>query len=177
MKRFTLILILGIIYLNSYSQFDEIVILKEGDIKVYFLQDRQNDTIFEFQWIRVEGKARRSDKLFSEKWVIYWDKTVEFISNDLKDSLFQNLYNWIKDLDDFATNPDINNPVVKPNYKSYHLIAHKSHISFMSPVFFTIDQKGYGNHGMWVKMKVKTIREFKKSLIDYITSHNISIKL
>lgn len=101
------------------------------------------------------------------------------------DSLFQNLYDWIKEIEDFAISHrrvgdkinmeyhDIDNGM--GGYTPYWLKKHIFNIE-ISTTKYLADQAGYWCE-RWTKMKSKTITEIRKCLLDYTSGNNINIKL
>jgi len=99
--------------------------------------------------------------------------------------LFQNLYEWIKEIEDFATSKNRNIDKIMMRYHDpeglyYFLYYHKSYIVIRNT--FVTEQPPGGiqfrtdNSNMGAKIEFKTIGEFKKRLLDYTKSHGIDIR-
>jgi len=90
---------------------------------------------------------------------------------------------WINAIDDFVTNHNRDDIEIetKARHNSfnindfYSISAHKSYV-IIGTNFGMRDEKGYLCFRKF-KMNKKIISKFKKRLIDYISSHNMSIKL
>lgn len=100
------------------------------------------------------------------------------------DSLFQNLYDWIKEIEDFALNHARHGVSYKMNYhnvydssrrRDYYLEAHRSYIKISTEKFWA--DMYLADCERWAKMNLKDITEFKKRLLEYTKEHNISIRL
>jgi hypothetical protein len=197
MKKFSLILILGTACLISYSQSGKEIMFKlhQRHIVVY-LSDYIGLEYLGLEsspvsYLHVKCRIRCSDLRFPkiktralyfvDNYRDYYDYYNDYIDNHhinkKMDFLCQNLYDWIKEIEDFAIDQNLDSiTFTTKNNLSYHLVVHKSHIIIYAVSFIGGDQKGF-NCVPWVKLKKKTITEFKRHLLEYTKEHNISIRL
>ena len=105
------------------------------------------------------------------------------INEKTVDSLFQNLYDWLKEIEDFAINHVKHRVSYKMNYHNvynwkddyYYLEAHRSYIKISTSIYKR-DEGGY-TCDRWTIMNLNDITELKKLFLDFTKEHNISIRL
>jgi hypothetical protein len=206
MKRTTLLLILGTICLTVYSQHHSvkeriIFTLPQNEMYVKLEEyrdrdDKNHDTALYVNCIVhcSEWKHTKIAEIFTEGTYnpnilltagdTLYRKIFPYDEGRTIDSLFQHLYNWIKEIENFATNSRVGDTVTM-NYHNYYccstLDQHDYYLT-VHPDYITISTSIYMRDQMgafcvrWTKMKLKTITEFKKRLLDYTANHKISIK-
>jgi hypothetical protein len=156
-------------FLQDTEEREIVFKLQQKNILVHL----SKDSVF-YTSLEVDCRARCHLWWFPQIRGIYFGSTNAY--NEKPDSLFQYLYDWIKVIEDFATNHDKEHVrfETKHNY-TYELTAHKLYI-FIYAISFTRDDKWHFCTP-WVKLKKKTITEFKDHLLEYTKEHNINIRL
>lgn len=206
MKRTTLFIVLGTIYLMVYSQRysgKERLLFKlpQSEIEVK-LKDRFGDNIHTDSSLCVvcrvhcsEWKRSKIDEIFTEYTynpellLDGYDTLHRKISPNERgrtlDSIFQHLYDWIKEIEDFAYNNKEGDRILMKYHNYYCCSSLDQHDYFLTvyPDYINISTSIYmrdskGSYCLrWTKMRLRTVTEFKKRLLNYTSNHNINITL
>jgi hypothetical protein len=202
LKGIILLLIAGSSFLSGYSQVrkewhyleesrvHKEIVFKIPDnrlvVKLYESEDEES-TLGTLSTIYVSCRVHCSEWKRSAIREIFMEKVEGKLEQELTvDSLFQILYNWIKEIDDFANNHKTFGDTIKmrapfyyePNeigIEYYKLILYSDHIN-ISTTKFLRDQEGFWCL-RWTNLKLQTITKFKNCLIEYIKENNIGIRL
>ena len=127
----------------------------------------------------------RFDRIFQSSTYDYFYLTTKIINEKTVESMFQDLYDWIIEIEDFALKRDILYSPYKMKYcditargpeRKYYLVkAIHSNIKIYTSNF-QADMAGY-DCDRWAYMNLEDITEFKSRLLEYIQTHNINLKL
>lgn len=206
MKKVILLLIFGTVCLIGYSQIEgvkekKILALPQSEIEVN-LKDRFGDSKHADSSLCVickvhcsEWKRSKIDEIFTEYTynpdlvLTEYDTLYRKIFPNEKartlDTIFRHLYEWISEIEDFSNNSKVGDTLTMKYHNAYCCSSLDQHNYFLTvfPQYIRIstsiylrDQKDW-YCTRWTNMKLKTIPEFRKLLLDYSTSHNINIKL
>ena len=133
MKKIILILIFGTVCLWSYPQSGEEIVLKihKKRIAVYLSKFPSS--------LEVECPTKEYGDWFYKKGHIYWD------NDKTLDSLFQNLYDWIKEIEDFATNLHRFSMNPTRNRTDFETIDHIEYSLYGDSIYIYINALSYAH--------------------------------
>jgi hypothetical protein len=206
MKKVILLLVLGTVFFIGYSQPETvkekiILTLPQSEIEVS-LNDRFGDGKHTDSLLCVfcrvhcsEWKRSKIDEIFTEytynpdlvltEYDTLYRKIYPTEKGRTLDTIFQHLYDWINEIEDFANNGKVGDTLTMKYQNDYCCSTFDQYNYFLKvfPKYIRIatsiymrDQKDWFC-SRWTKMKLRTITEFKRLLLDYTTSHNIRIAL